>query len=100
MESNLTNKELIEKVSEWNRRLCKSGGKDWTLTVPADVRKDPDLLIQELCNRFEKLTEENNRLRTQNAELTEENGRLRAENEQWRELDSRNRGYSFDDTEQ
>ena len=34
------------------------------------------------------------------AELTEENGRLRAENEQWRELDSRNRGYSFDDTEQ
>lgn len=51
----LTNEEPIEKVKEWNISLAKSGGKAWTLQIPANVNEDPDLLIGELITRFKAL---------------------------------------------
>ena len=52
----LTDERLVEAVEQWNRRMCKSGGKDWMLTIPADVNRDPDILIDELCERFKEKT--------------------------------------------
>lgn len=49
----LTDQELVAKVKNWNSLLCKTGGKAWVLRIPADRNQDPDLLIAELCNRFE-----------------------------------------------
>jgi hypothetical protein len=51
----LNNEELIEKVKEWNINLAKSGGKAWTLQIPANVNEDPDLLIGELITRFKAM---------------------------------------------
>ncbi len=51
----LTDKELITKIDEWNGKLCKTGGRAWTLSVPPKPNNDPDLLIAELCKRFERL---------------------------------------------
>lgn len=50
----LTDKELIEKCSEWISRLCKSGGNAWSLSVPVNETKDPDTLFTELIKRFEE----------------------------------------------
>ena len=52
---NLSNTELIKKVSELNSKLCKNGSSAWSMRVPPDPNKDSDLLIQELIERFEKL---------------------------------------------
>jgi hypothetical protein len=49
----LSDKELTEKVQEWVSKLCKSGGKAWTLHVPVSFNTDPDMLITELCKRYE-----------------------------------------------
>jgi len=49
------NVELVKKVREWVRKLAMSGGKDWTLEVPVNFDKDPDVLIEELCKRFERM---------------------------------------------
>jgi hypothetical protein len=51
----LTDVELIAKIDEWNGKLCRSGGRDWRLTIPPRVNEDPDILIAELCKRFELL---------------------------------------------
>ena len=32
-----------------------SGGKSWSLQVPVNFDKDPDVLISELCKRFKHL---------------------------------------------
>ena len=50
----LNNPELVAKVREWVRNLAMSGGKDWALQVPVNFEKDPDVLIEELCKRFER----------------------------------------------
>lgn len=48
----LSDKELLEKVSAWVSSLNKTGGKSWTLNVPVDFNSDPDMLISELCSRY------------------------------------------------
>lgn len=52
MECSLSNEELIKRCHEWISKLCESGGKAWTLRVPADYNKDPDLLFTELADRL------------------------------------------------
>lgn len=52
---NLTDEELIKKCSDWVDKLCKSGGKSWTLRVPVDFNKDPDMLFCALIERFSQL---------------------------------------------
>ena len=54
-ECTLTDAELVAKIDEWNGKLCKTGGRAWCLRVPPDPNNDPDLLIAQLCKRFEKL---------------------------------------------
>jgi len=51
-ECTLTNDELIEKLKEWNSRLCKNGGRAWCLSVPVNFNIDPDILINEACDRL------------------------------------------------
>ena len=52
-ECRLTNEELIRKVRMWVDELCRTGGKGWSLQVPVNMERDPDILISELCNRFD-----------------------------------------------
>ena len=54
-ECQLSNEELIKKVRMWVDELCRTGGKGWTLQVPVNMERDPDILINELCCRFEEL---------------------------------------------
>lgn len=50
----LSDAELIEKCESWIKDLCTSGGQKWSLTVPVDFNKDPDMLFIELINRFKQ----------------------------------------------
>ncbi len=49
----LDNKTLVLKVREWVTSLCNTGGRAWSLSVPVNFERDPDMLIEELCKRFE-----------------------------------------------
>ena len=49
----LSDQELIEKCREWVSALCASGGRKWSLRVPVDFDRDPDILFNELARRFE-----------------------------------------------
>lgn len=55
----LSDEELVTQCSEWIDKLCKSGGKAWTLRVPVDFNRDPDILFNELINRFKEAKNEN-----------------------------------------
>ena len=46
--------ELIKKVKAWLKSMLESNGKAWCLSVPPNPN-DPDMLISELCERFESL---------------------------------------------
>lgn len=50
----LSNEELTTMCRQWVSKLCETGGKAWTLEIPANYNKDPDLLICELIDRFKK----------------------------------------------
>lgn len=52
-ECTLSDNELIEKCNDWVSKLCKSGGKAWSLQVPVNLNNDPDILFSELGKRFE-----------------------------------------------
>lgn len=56
-ECTLTNEELIAKAEEWISKLAKSGGDAWTLSVPVDFNKDPDMLFVELCKRLKEISD-------------------------------------------
>lgn len=45
--------ELVEKARNWISDLCKSGASKWSLRVPPDPQRDPDLIFGELCRRLE-----------------------------------------------
>lgn len=47
-----SNKELVEKCNSLIRELAQSGGKSWTLQVPVNFEKDPDVLFSELGKRL------------------------------------------------
>jgi hypothetical protein len=53
----LSDQELSEKCEEWISRLCNSGGREWTLRVPVDFDRDPDMLFSELNKRFKRLND-------------------------------------------
>ena len=55
----LSDSELIDKIREANKELCETGGKSWKQSIPARYDKDPDLLIEELCSRFERFIQAN-----------------------------------------
>ena len=47
-----SDEELIDRVDSWVRQLCETGGSAWTLSIPPNPTRDPDLLISELIRRF------------------------------------------------
>ncbi len=53
--SNLKDSELTDRCEKWVNKLCESKGKAWTLCIPPDHGRDPDLLITELIKRFKEL---------------------------------------------
>jgi hypothetical protein len=55
----LTDGELSAKAQYWIDRLIKSGGKDFTMQVPARPNEDTDLILAELEQRFLKYCYEN-----------------------------------------
>lgn len=48
----LSDAELIERVGKWVTDLARSGGNAWSLSVPVNFNRDPDMLISELIKRF------------------------------------------------
>lgn len=53
----LNNKELADKVSAEIIEFCKTGGKSFTMHVPARLNENLDLIVSEMVNRFRDLTE-------------------------------------------
>lgn len=51
----LSNEELAEKVSKGISELCKTGGKSFTMHVPARLNEDLDLIVSEMVSRFRDL---------------------------------------------
>ncbi len=65
----LTDAELHEAVQRWVSKLCETGGRAWTLSVPVNFDRDPDMLITELCKRHEALLARHNEIVTAHAAL-------------------------------
>ncbi len=53
--TNLSDDYLIERCKEWIGKLCQTGGRAWSLSVPVDFKRDPDVLFGELIKRFQSL---------------------------------------------
>lgn len=51
----LTDRELAAKADQWIDELIASGGKSFTMQIPARPNADTDLIFAELNNRFKKL---------------------------------------------
>lgn len=48
-----TEETLIKRCRDWIDKLCATGGRAWSLQVPANPNVDPDLLFSELIDRYE-----------------------------------------------
>lgn len=53
MLSNIPNDELIEKAKNIVSKLCETGGRSFTMTVPVRL-DDTDIILSELIRRFEQ----------------------------------------------
>lgn len=56
----LTDKELIERCEFLIKDFCHNGFKssEWTMRIPAEPNRDPDLVFGELIRRFKKNNQE------------------------------------------
>lgn len=50
----LTDLELIRKCEESISKMCKTGGKSFTMSVPVNFNSDTDMILSELVRRFKK----------------------------------------------
>lgn len=50
----LSDEQLVEKAERWLDKLTATGGKCWSLPVPANPNEDVDLVLTELLERFKK----------------------------------------------
>jgi hypothetical protein len=57
----LTDAELSAKADQWIDELIASGGKSFTMQVPARPNKDTDLIFAELNNRFKAMLQSKER---------------------------------------
>jgi len=64
-----SNEELIIVIQDWVKKLCETGGREWCLRVPVDFQRDPDVLIIEICARFQVLEAKNSELLERKSEL-------------------------------
>jgi hypothetical protein len=58
----LRDAELLADVEKWVSKLCDPGGMAWTLSVPVNFNRDPDMLITELHKRYAALLARHNAL--------------------------------------
>lgn len=58
----LSNAELLAAVGTWVSKQCDTGGRAWTLSVPVNFNRDPDMLITELRKRYADLLARHNAL--------------------------------------
>jgi hypothetical protein len=49
----LSNKELAERLRDWASRLAETGGKAWSLQIPVNFNRDPDMLMCEAADRLQ-----------------------------------------------
>ena len=78
----LTGAELRDAVQKWVSKLCETDGRAWTLSVPVNFNRDPDMLITELCKQHAALERIGERLLKRETELTERAGDWRYKYEQ------------------
>lgn len=48
----LSDSDIVQVVDKWVDKVCKSGGRGWSLRVPVDFNHDPYVLITDLTKRF------------------------------------------------
>lgn len=48
----LTDAQLIDEAQRWISTLLATGGRAWSLSVPAKPNQDPDFIFTELCERL------------------------------------------------
>jgi len=48
----LSNSEIVQRANELVNKLAKTGGKSWSLQVPVNFNRDPDMLFIELGKRL------------------------------------------------
>lgn len=53
----LNNKKLVGKCSILLKELIKTGGRSWTLPIPANPNKNIDLLLSELSELIKRFKE-------------------------------------------
>jgi hypothetical protein len=49
----LTDEQLTTRAKKWIDDLTESHGRAYKLSIPAQYNEDPDLIFQELINRFQ-----------------------------------------------
>lgn len=74
----LRDAELLADVEKWVSKLCDTGGRAWTLSVPVNFNRDPDMLITELCKRYAALLARHNALREEFEDVKDHNQYLEA----------------------
>ena len=94
----LTNNELADSVEVELNKLIKTGGKSFTMQVPARVNKDTDLLIAELLTRFR--TNEQQALNTGGVRLSLSDAKINEAVEYWIDtdnirIDSNGKGFGY-----
>lgn len=52
-QSEIPLQDLIQTANDWVSRLCKTGGQAWSLQIPPNPKRDPDMVFSELCRRAE-----------------------------------------------
>lgn len=68
---NLSDELLLQECKQWIKDLCESGGRKWSLQVPVNFNKDPDMLFIELMNRYKNTQSELIRLKEENSMLVD-----------------------------
>lgn len=53
IQSQIPTQTLIENARGWISKLCKTGARAWSLRIPPDPEKDPDMVFGEVCRRLE-----------------------------------------------
>lgn len=50
-QSEILTQDLIETARELISALCGAGGRSWSLRIPPDPERDPEMVFSELCRR-------------------------------------------------
>lgn len=54
----LSDSELVEKCKTWICELYKTRGRAWRVSIPIEFNQDPDILFDELIQRFQNYLNE------------------------------------------